>query len=58
VTDWLYAQAGKRNVSIDILTPQIEERQSDYYAFIRIPVNVSEEIGAYESAKNTHRLAI
>ena len=37
--NWIKAQAKIRQVSIQIPVAQIEERQADYYTFIRIPLD-------------------
>ena len=50
-TDWLYAQANKHHFAIEIITSQIEERTSDYYTFIRIPVKIEERMDACECAR-------
>ncbi len=38
--EWVHREADARNMVIAINPEMVEERQGDYYTFIRIPVKV------------------
>jgi hypothetical protein len=56
IADWLYAEAEARKISLRIYTQLIEERSSEYYTFIHIPVHVFGDRDAYDKAKTLGRL--
>ena len=56
ILDWLYAEAEARKISLKIYTEAIEERTSEWYTFIHIPVYVFGDIDAYDKAKTLGRL--
>ncbi len=56
IADWLYAEAKARKISLKIYTGAIEERTSEWYTFIHIPVHVIGDIDAYDKAKTLGRL--
>lgn len=56
ISDWLYAEAAARKISIKIYTEAIQERTSEWYTFIHIPVHVIGDIDAYDKAKTLGKL--
>lgn len=56
ISDWLYAEAETRKISLKIYTQAIEERTSEWYTFIHIPVHVIGDIDAYDKAKTLGKL--
>lgn len=56
ISDWLYAEAEARKISLKIYTESIEERTSEWYTFIHIPVHVIGDIDGYDKAKTLGKL--
>ena len=56
ISDWLYAEAEARKISLKNYTEAIEERTSEWYTFIHIPVYIRAKMDAYDVAKTLGKL--